>query len=339
MLLARLDSVGDVLLTGPAARAVACSGAEVTFLASTIGAAAAALLPGVERVITYDAPWVLADAPPVNPAAFHALVDAVADVRPDQAFVFTSFHQSPLPLALALRLAGVPEIAAASVDYPGSLLDVRHHAVDGHEVDQALSLVARRGHHLPPGDTGALRIRRPLPSVSALAGPYVVIHPGAAAPARAIDPAVAADAARELTAAGWRVAVTGSAAEAALTAHVAGASGALDLAGRLDLAELAGVLDGAEALVAGNTGPAHLAAAVGTPVVSVFAPVVPAGRWAPWRVPLVLLGDQEISCAGCRARTCPLAEQPCVRSVTARSIVDAVSTLAGADRPTRQVVA
>ena len=53
---------------------------------------------------------------------------------------------------------------------------------------------------------------------------------------------------------------------------------------------------GAEAVVVGNTGPAHLAAAVGTPVVSLFAPVVPAARWRPWGVPHVLLGDQEAAC-------------------------------------------
>ena len=55
---------------------------------------------------------------------------------------------------------------------------------------------------------------------------------------------------------------------------------------------MAALLDGAAAVVVGNTGPAHLAAAVGTPVVSLFAPVVPAARWAPYGVPTVLLGDQ-----------------------------------------------
>ena len=59
---------------------------------------------------------------------------------------------------------------------------------------------------------------------------------------------------------------------------------------------LAEVLAGADAVVVGNTGPAHLAAAVGTPVVSLFAPVVPAARWRPWGVPQVLLGNQEAPC-------------------------------------------
>jgi ADP-heptose:LPS heptosyltransferase len=84
------------------------------------------------------------------------------------------------------------------------------------------------------------------------------------------------------------VAVTGSAAERELTAFVAGDDG-VDLGGATTFAGLARVLAAADAVVVGNTGPAHLAAAVGTPVVSVFAPTVPAVRWRPWRVPHELL--------------------------------------------------
>ena len=81
----------------------------------------------------------------------------------------------------------------------------------------------------------------------------------------------------------------------------------LDLGGRTDLATLAGVLAGADAVVVGNTGPAHLAAAVGTPVVSLFAPVVPARKWAPYQVPHVLLGDQQAPAAtpGRGSAPCP----------------------------------
>ena len=82
-------------------------------------------------------------------------------------------------------------------------------------------------------------------------------------------------------------------------------------------------------VVVGNTGPAHLAAAVGTPVVSLFAPTVPAVRWRPWAVPQVLLGDQAIACAGCRARTCPYPGQPCLAGVTPEVVAAAVHTLAG----------
>jgi len=107
------------------------------------------------------------------------------------------------------------------------------------------------------------------------------------------------------------------------------AGGVRAMAGELDLAGLAQLLRGASALVSGNTGPVHLAAAVGTPVVEVFAPVVAPGRWSPSMVPSVLLGDLGIDCAGCRARRCPLPVQRCVAGVGATDVVAAVDRLAG----------
>jgi ADP-heptose:LPS heptosyltransferase len=119
------------------------------------------------------------------------------------------------------------------------------------------------------------------------------------------------------------VLVTGGPGERELTARVAGRHG-LDLGGRTDAATLSGVLSRARAVVTGNTGPAHLAAAVGAPVVCLFAPVVPAERWRPWGVPHVLLGDQEAPCADSRARTCPLPGHPCLDTVTGLDVLAAV---------------
>jgi D-sedoheptulose 7-phosphate isomerase len=107
---------------------------------------------------------------------------------------------------------------------------------------------------------------------------------------------------------------------------VAGDAG-VDLGGRTDLAELAAVLDGADAVVAPNTGPAHLAAAVGTPVVSLFAPVVPAERWAPHGVPTAVLGDQRAPCRGSRARVCPVPGHPCLDAIEPDEVVAAVAAL------------
>jgi ADP-heptose:LPS heptosyltransferase len=71
---------------------------------------------------------------------------------------------------------------------------------------------------------------------------------------------------------------------------------------------------------------------VGTPVVSLFAPTVPAHRWRPWGVPHVLLGQQDIACAGCRARVCPRPGHPCLASVPLTEVVAAVHALARARR-------
>jgi ADP-heptose:LPS heptosyltransferase len=323
-LIVRLDDMGDVLLCGPAVRAVAAGSDRVVILAGPNGAEAARLLPGVDDVLVWRAPWVGFDPPPVESGDVAALVGMLAGF--DRAVIMTSFHQSPLPAALLLRLAGIRHIAAVSNDYPGSLLDVRHRVADDiPETERALSLVRAAGFTLPPGDDGLLAVRRPLPAPP-VGPPYVVIHPGTSVPARAWPEGHHARAVRELAERGWRPVVTGGPAERALTARVAGDAG-VDLGGRTTFAELAGLLAGARAVVAGNTGPAHLAAATGTPVVSLFAPVVPAVRWAPYGVRHILLGDQEAACRDTRARVCPVAGHPCLASVTPDEVVAAIEEL------------
>jgi ADP-heptose:LPS heptosyltransferase len=220
----------------------------------------------------------------------------------------------------------VPRVSAISVDYPGSLLDVRHRVDDDlPEPERALALARAAGFDLPAEDDGGLAVRRPLPDVEHEPG-YVVLHPGASVPARAWPEHRCAEAVEALAAAGHRVLVTGGPHERALTAAVAGSAGT-DLGGATTLAQMAALLDGAGAVVVGNTGPAHLAAAVGTPVVSLFAPVVPAARWAPYGVPTVLLGDQAAPCRDTRARECPVPGHPCLTSVTAEDVVAAVEKL------------
>jgi ADP-heptose:LPS heptosyltransferase len=294
VLVARLDNAGDVLLQGPLVRAIAAGADRVLFLAGPRGADAARLLPGVDDVLTWHCPWIDASPDPVDPADVAALADRVRALGVDEAVVSTSFHQSPLPLALVLRTAGVRRISAISVDYPGSLLDVRH-AVDDDmpEPERALSLARAAGFDLPAGDDGRLAVRRPLAPVDraglhrAAGGPgrgYVVLHPGASVPARAWPAERCAEAVEALSDAGWRVLVTGGPGERALTAAVAGRRG-VDLGGDTSLAEMAA---------------------------------------------LVLLGDQTAPCRDTRARECPVPGHPCLTSVSPADVVGAVEKLVSA---------
>jgi histidinol-phosphate phosphatase family protein len=330
VLCVRPDAAGDVLVTGPAIRAIAARARTVTLWCGRRGRAAAELLPGIDRLFEWSLPWIEPQAhTPGGPGEIAELTAQVGAIGADQAVVFTSFHQSALPTALVLRLAGVPHISAISTDYPGSLLTVRH-AVDDDltEPVRALSLAEAAGFPADPADDGLLRLRTPLPDVSDLVGPepYVVVHPGSSVPARACPPVACAEFVTELRRAGWRVLVTGERSESALTAYVAGRDGT-DLGGRLSLPELAAVLDGASCVVVGNTGPAHLAAAVGTPVVSLFSPTVPFGRWRPYGVPVVRLGDETAPCRDSRATLCPTPGHPCLSNVTAIDVVAAVEKL------------
>jgi ADP-heptose:LPS heptosyltransferase len=285
--------------------------------------------------VEWQAPWVDFDSPELTADHVEALVKQLRDIAADRAYVFTSFHQSPLPLALICRMAGVPWVGAICEDYPGTLLDLRHHVEPGvPEPLRALSLAEAAGCALPDGDDGRLHVRR-APEVPGLvgAGPYVVFHPGAAVPARMPSAARSAAMVAALAGAGHRVVVTGSPDERALTAEVAG-DVAVDLGGRTELPTLAALFAGADVVVVPNTGPGHLAAAVGVPTVSLFAPVVPAEQWRPYGTDVTVLGDQDAPCRATRARSCPVAGHPCLDGITDVELLAAVS--AAAERKERR---
>src|SRR3954452_8652328 len=211
VLVVRLDSLGDVVVCGPAVRAVAAGAGHVTLLAGPRGSDAARLLPGVDDVLVFDAPWISPDAGALDPAAVERLTARLRAGRFDAALVLTSFHQSALPTALLLRLAGVPWIAAVSTDFPGALLDVRlPEPPDAPEPVRMLAIAEGAGWRSPAGDDGALRLRPGLPEVPGLPDRYVVVHPGADAPARTYPGHLWAEVVRLLTGDGTAVVVTGA---------------------------------------------------------------------------------------------------------------------------------
>ncbi|WP_433362569.1 HAD-IIIA family hydrolase [Actinoplanes sp. CA-142083] len=354
VLVVRSDSAGDVLVTGPGIRAVAAGADRVVLLCGPRGRAAAELLPGVDEIVEWRLPWIDANPGPVDPAGIAALVARIRQVAADEAIIFTSFHQSPLPLALLLRLAKVPRISAISEDYPGALLDVRHRVPDDlPEPERARSLAAAAGFALPAEDDGALRLtaagrgsvagwdsaadRESGAAREAGHGSYVIVHPGAAAGARACPPETLRAVVAALADTGHEVLVSAGPGEELLAAQVAGDNAGWTAPGSLEA--MAGLIAGASCLIVGNTGPAHLAAAVGTPVVSLYAPTVPFGRWGPYRVPVVRLGVPDASCRDSRATDCPVPGHPCLSTIDPAAVLDAVRVLGARPITKREVAA
>jgi lipopolysaccharide heptosyltransferase II len=341
----RLDALGDVLMTTPALRAVRETGGgrRVTLLTSSSGADAARLIPWVDEVIVYDAPWLKATAPRCDAAPDHAMIDRLARGGFDAAVIFTVYSQIPLPSALLCYLVGIPRRLAYCRENPYQLLTdwvVESEPDRGirHEVRRQLDLVARVGFR---GDDERMAIRVPEPARRSIDTyldaegfgrdrSWVVIHPGATAPSRRYPPESYAAVAQQLvTEHRLRVVFTGSRSEAELINRIRrmihGAR-SRSLARTLDLPELAALIARTPLLLSNNTGPVHLASALGTPVVDLFALTNP--QHVPWRVAHRVL-NHDVPCKYCYKSICPEGHHDCLRLVTPAEVVQAVLELLG----------
>lgn len=93
----------------------------------------------------------------------------------------------------------------------------------------------------------------------------------------------------------------------------------VQLAGKTSLPEVTGILQAASAGVGPDSGPGHLAAAVGTPYVTLFGPTAPE-RVAPYRCEdLVVQTDAD--CLGCYKKDCPLRHRNCMAAITADMVI------------------
>lgn len=344
VLAVRLDSLGDVLMTTPALRALRRNvpGRRIALLTSSAGAAAGGLVPEVDEVLVYDAPWTGIGPARDDPRGLRAAAARLRRGRFDGAVIFTVSTQNPLPAALLCYLAGIPLRLAHCRENPYGLLThwVREPAGgadDRHEVRRQLDLVAAVGARttderlsLRVPRAARTRVRDLLGRVGvAVDAPWVVIHPGARAPSRRYPWEGFAAAARRLVREdGWQVLFTGDRSEVGLVERI---RAALDvptgsLAGALGLGELAALLEAAPLLITNNTGPAHVAAAVGTPVVVLYALTNP--QHTPWGVPHRVL-FQDVPCRFCLRSACPEGHHHCLRLVTPDRLVQAARELMG----------
>jgi ADP-heptose:LPS heptosyltransferase len=110
ILCVRLDTLGDVLMTTPAIRALkeGAPGRTIALLTSEAGAAAAWLVPEIDDIIAYDAPWMKATAPRTTPAPELAMADDLRRSSFDAAVIFTVYSQNSLPSAFLSYLAEIP---------------------------------------------------------------------------------------------------------------------------------------------------------------------------------------------------------------------------------------
>ena len=341
LLVVRLDNLGDVLLTTPAIHAIkkTLPGAKITLLASQVGAQVRNHDPDIDDVIVYEAPWM--DAKGVlnhDSKREMAMIRLLKKRRFDGAIIFTSYHQSSLPAAYLCYLADIPLRHGASIDGPGILLTTRHRHPPQimHEVERGLDLVAGVG--FMPGEKDLVlrtnpededRAARLLDEIGVTGNrQLVVIHPGCSFQARTYPWGHYAHVANLLAESiGCQVLFTGAAEEVELVRKIQSwiKWDTLSVAGRTDLGTLAAIIARANLVITNNTGPMHVAAAMKTPVIALFALTNPPEQWGPWMVPHRIL-SKPTPCAYCYSRICPVGHE-CLTLVSPEEVVDSAEAL------------
>jgi ADP-heptose:LPS heptosyltransferase len=288
----RTDRLGDVILTLPTASALkrAEPDAEVVFVVRRYAAPLLRGNPFVDRVVVLEELF--------ENAGFGERVRRIRALRLDVVFlVYPRFA-----LAAAFRLAGVPVRVGSGYRWYSFLFNrkVYEHRKDAkrHELEYNLGLLERVGVSAESGFDNVEFGLRPVPeaveSVRRILAErgvkeneaLVALHPGSGGSAADLPIEKFATLARRVAASlRARVVVTGSEGERPLAARLAETSNrAIDLAGALSLTELVALIDRCAVFVANSTGPLHIAAAVGTPVVGFYPTFAAASkeRWGPY---------------------------------------------------------
>jgi heptosyltransferase-2 len=285
----------------------------------------------------------------------HAVFRAALDLRrrsPDRGVLLTPSFSG----ALIFWMAGIPERRGTATDARTLLLTDRvdrEPLLRGHRVLEYLELVspgAGLRSEEPDGDPpppklreldGAVEAWRILVTASTddpaarrllpegreddRAGPTVGLFPGGNAPSRRWPAERYRELADRLTRDGVSTPVFGGDAEQKRTAAVCdGVGGAVDLGGRTSLAALAGGLLACDVLVTNDSGPMHLAAAVGCPVVVPSGPADPV-QTRPLGSPARLVGRFDLPCVPCVLNECPRSGEGYVLSEAARECMHLIT--------------
>ena len=338
ILLLRLERIGDLLMTAAAIADVHAQapGAEIDLVVGSWNAELARALPGVTHVETLDAAWLAREGAGVGLAALLRSAARWRRRHYDLAINFEPDIRSNLMLAVsgARRTAGFRSGGGGPVLDEAADYDTR-----GHTVDNTRALVARVFGRAPSRlpqpllivpDRASHEAARRLPSRRPLVG----LHASGGRTIKQWEPERFAEVAQRLIAErAATIVLTGSAADRNVVDPVRQrlpAGSFVDLTGDLDLLTLAAIIARVDLFVTGDTGPMHVAAAVGTPVVAVFGPSDPA-RYAP-RGPHDQVVRVDLPCSPCNRirlppRRCAGHTPDCLSLVTAARVYEAAARI------------
>jgi len=326
--------LGDAVMTTPALAGLrgAFPGARIALLAKPPVAELFRHHPDVDEVIVYERPGRHEGA-----LGRLRLAGEVRRRRFDGALLL----QNAFDAALIAFLGRIPERAGYPTDGRRILLTLpvplTHGILERHEVEYYLCLLDGLG--IPRPVPAALKLAVTEEEREAMAARLASLGIGRASPIVAINPGATYGSAKrwypdrfaavaDALSAEWsaRVVVVGSTAEAPLAGEIEAATRnpLVNLAGKTTVRELMALLSLSSFLVTNDSGPMHIGAALGVPLVAIFGPT-DWRRTSPWSS-LAKVVRVEIDCSPCRLRVCDRGHE-CMLGVTPGMVVDAARQL------------
>ncbi|MCP9456376.1 MAG: glycosyltransferase family 9 protein [Nitrospira sp.] len=325
VLIVRPDGMGDLILSIPVAMELRrlVSGVKIGFLANPLAAPLLDHHPAVDYVRTIC--WT--DSLRTLCRAFSDGVDAAIFLKPFPRLMWAAWlARVPIRVATGFRWYSL---------WANRRIYEHRSEFLKHESEYNVEMLKGLGLHPRTGGRPTLVVSKEEQQGGeqrweAVPGPRVVVHPGGHS-ARRWRLGHFRDLTVELIQNGFGVILTGSEKERSQFEHEvlskaplpSGASNLSNLMGRLSVRDLMGVIAAADVVVSGATGPAHMAAALGTAVVSLFDPRrnnLPT-RWRPLGTGLLLRPDVP-TCEKCIGEVCPFWD--CLDRLTVSDVMAAV---------------
>lgn len=303
ILIIRADNMGDLIMSVPAIRALKQTfSSRITLLTSSMAAGITPYISDIDDVIVFDLPWVKAKEVTAD-HAISALTEQLKARNFDAAVIFTVFSQNAMPAAMIAYMAGIPLRLAYSRENPYKLLtnwvpDKEPYSYIQHQVLRDLALVNTIGAatdnlclHLNISEKAWKDAENKLSATGVNTDkPWLIFHAGVSEEKREYPEDLWMQAAKKLIEEKrFQIVFTGAASEKILCENLAVKTGenAFSVAGLFTLEEFISLIDKAPLVVSVNTGAIHIAAAVNTPVVVLYARTNP--QHTPWMVSSVVL--------------------------------------------------
>jgi lipopolysaccharide heptosyltransferase II len=292
----RPDNMGDLIMSAPAMRALKETfGCTITLLTSSMAAGIVPFLPEIDHIIQCNAPWIKATGIG-EVESFYTVINEVKNRRFDAAVIFTVYSQNPLPSAMLAYLAGIPKRLAYCRENPYDLLthwipDKEPYCFVQHQVQRDLQLAESAGAvtqnkklHLQLRNSVWPGVVKKLSGIGVdLQKPWLIAHAGVSEKKREYPQVLWMETGRKIIQElDHQIILTGNYTEKKTLQHLQQGIGknAFTAAGLLSLEEFITLIKKAPLVVSVNTSTIHMAAAVETPVIVLYALSNP--QHSPW---------------------------------------------------------